>query len=124
MRLSEERIALIGVIACSGFLLATAPATDEPKPDKDGFVSLFDGKTLDGWKIGKNAGSWKVEDGHLVVTFPFRPQPLALEPISETEFDMPTTDGRFTFRKDQQGRVTGVLFRVGDGERDMKRVAP
>ena len=62
--------------------------------------------------------------GHLVVTFPFRPQPLALEPISETEFDMPTTDGRFTFRKDDQGRVTGVLFRIGDGERDMKRAAP
>ncbi len=38
-----------------------------PKPDKDGFYSLFDGKTLDGWKIGKNAGSWKVEDGNLVV---------------------------------------------------------
>ena len=64
------------------------------------------------------------EGGHLVVTFPFRPQPLALEPISETEFDMPSTDGRFTFRKDQAGRVTGVLFRIGDGERDMRRVAP
>ena len=35
---------------------------------------------------------------------------------------MPFTDGRFTFRKDDQGRVTGVLFRIGDGERDMKRV--
>lgn len=64
------------------------------------------------------------EGGHLVVTFPFRPQPLALEPISETEFDMPYTDGRFTFRKDDQGRVTGVHVRIGDGEREMKRVAP
>ncbi|MEJ7636733.1 MAG: family 16 glycoside hydrolase [Singulisphaera sp.] len=64
------------------------------------------------------------EDGHLVVTFPFRPQPLTLEPISETEFDMPFTDGRFTFRKDDQGRVTGVLFRIGDGEREMKKIAP
>ena len=49
---------------------------------------------------------------------------LAIEPISETEFDMPFTDGRFTFRKDDQGRVSGVHFRIGDGERDMKRVAP
>ena len=64
------------------------------------------------------------EGGHLVVTFPFRPQPLVLEPISEAEFDMPSTDGRFTFRKDQAGRVAGVLFRIGDGERDMGRVAP
>jgi hypothetical protein len=64
------------------------------------------------------------QDGHLVITFPFRPQPLELEPISETEFDMPFTDGRFTFRKDERGRVTGVLFRIGDGERDMKKIAP
>jgi hypothetical protein len=64
------------------------------------------------------------EGGHLTVSFPFRPQPLTLEPISETEFDMPFTDGRFTFRKDDRGRVTGVLFRIGDGERDMKKVAP
>jgi hypothetical protein len=49
----------------------TAAAPDEsagqPQPDKDGFVSLFDGKSLDGWKIGKNADSWKVEDGHITV---------------------------------------------------------
>jgi hypothetical protein len=64
------------------------------------------------------------DGGHLTVSFPFRPEPLALEPISETEFDMPFTDGRFTFLKDGGGRVNGVLFRIGDGERDMKRVAP
>ena len=29
------------------------------------------------------------EGGHLTISFPFRPQPLALEPISETQFDMP-----------------------------------
>jgi hypothetical protein len=66
-----------------------------------------------------------LRDGpHLVVTFPFRPQPLVLEPIAETVFDLPFTDGRFTFRTDEQGRATGVLFRVGDGERDMKKIAP
>ena len=64
------------------------------------------------------------EGTHLVITFPFRPQPLAMDPISETEFDMPFTDGRFTFRKDDQGRVTGLHFRIGDGEREMKRVGP
>ena len=63
------------------------------------------------------------EGGHLTVTFPFRPLALALEPISETEFDMPFTDGRFTFRKDEKGQVTGVHFRIGDGERNLKKVA-
>ena len=42
----------------------------EPKPDADGFVSLFDGKSLDGWKIGKNAESWSVKDGLIVVHGP------------------------------------------------------
>lgn len=64
------------------------------------------------------------EGDHLVVRFPFRTRPLALEPISETEFDLPSTDGRFTFRKDDQGRATGVHFRIGDGERDWKKLAP
>jgi hypothetical protein len=64
------------------------------------------------------------EGGHLTVLFPFLPRALELEPISETEFDMPLTDGRFTFRKDSRGRVTGALFRIADGERDMKRVGP
>ena len=64
------------------------------------------------------------EGGHLVISFPFRPQPLAMEAISETEFDLPFTDGRFTFQKDEQGRVTGVRFRIGDGARDMKKIAP
>src|SRR5262249_19681189 len=64
------------------------------------------------------------EGGNLVVTFSFRPQPLVIEPISESEFDMPFTYGRFTFRKDDRGRVTGVLFRIGDGERHMKKAAP
>ncbi|HEX8915899.1 MAG TPA: DUF1080 domain-containing protein, partial [Humisphaera sp.] len=38
-----------------------------PKADADGFYSLFDGKTLDGWKVGKNAETFKVEDGNIVV---------------------------------------------------------
>lgn len=33
----------------------------------DGFVSLFDGKSLDGWKINENPASLKLEDGCLVV---------------------------------------------------------
>ncbi len=61
---------------------------------------------------------------HLTVTFPFRPQALALLPVSETEFAMPHTDGRFVFRRDAAGRVEGANFRIGDGERDLKRVRP
>ena len=32
----------------------------------DNWISLFDGKTMDGWKPSENTDSWKVEDGMLV----------------------------------------------------------
>lgn len=35
---------------------------------EEGFVSLFDGKTLDGWKIGDNAGIFSVQDGMIVMS--------------------------------------------------------
>jgi len=30
------------------------------------WISLFDGKTLNGWKASENKGTWQVEDGALV----------------------------------------------------------
>ena len=78
--------------------------------------------------MGNKANGPKVlfrRDGdHLTVTFPFRPQSLPTVPISATEFDMPFTDGRFTFRKDDSGKVIGVHFRIGDGDREMAKIEP
>ncbi|HRX80957.1 MAG TPA: DUF1080 domain-containing protein, partial [Pirellulaceae bacterium] len=34
--------------------------------DSDDWVSLFDGKTMDGWKASENKDSWQVKDGALV----------------------------------------------------------
>lgn len=47
---------------------AAEPAA--PKPDADGFYSLFDGKTLDGWKVGKNAEMFKIKDGTIMTDGP------------------------------------------------------
>ena len=33
----------------------------------DGFIPLFDGKSLDGWKASEEPGTFKVENGNLVV---------------------------------------------------------
>src|SRR5207247_6391547 len=49
----------------------------DEKPKDDGFVAIFDGKTLDGWKVSaktghsgvsknKTGGKWVAEDGALV----------------------------------------------------------
>lgn len=37
---------------------------------EDGFVSLFDGKSLEGWKATENVDSWSVEDGKIVCDGP------------------------------------------------------
>ncbi len=39
-------------------------------PDKDGFYTLFDGKSLDGWKVGENSDSFKVDKGRIVANGP------------------------------------------------------
>jgi hypothetical protein len=57
--------------------LSTASA-DQPKSageataaSTDGFVSLFDGKSLEGWKVSEeNPGSWKVVDDTLMCDGP------------------------------------------------------
>ena len=37
---------------------------------EEGFISLFDGKTLNGWKIAENQDSFHVQDGMIVVHGP------------------------------------------------------
>lgn len=69
----------LAALLFGGLLLSIAAAAEEAKkdatagdakPDDEGFVSLFDGKSLDGWKVGDNAKSWKVEEGHIIVHGP------------------------------------------------------
>jgi len=56
-------------LATSALLVSPTHAKpeDAPKPDADGFYDLFDGKSLDNWKVGTNAESWSVKDGQIVV---------------------------------------------------------
>src|SRR5690606_5811132 len=41
-------------------------AAEPAKPDSDGWIQLFDGKTLDGWKASEAPENWTVEDGAIV----------------------------------------------------------
>jgi hypothetical protein len=54
--------AALALVAC--FCLVAQQ--NAPTPGKDGWISMFDGKTLDGWKAGNNPESWKVVDGAIV----------------------------------------------------------
>jgi hypothetical protein len=59
------RFRMIVVVLSCGVLLPVALAA-RPKKADDGFVPLFDGKTLAGWKGDERL--WKVEDGAIVGT--------------------------------------------------------
>jgi len=53
-------------LLCAGWL--TAQPVSQAEKD-GGFVSLFDAKSFDGWKVNDNTPkSWKIEDGLLVLT--------------------------------------------------------
>jgi hypothetical protein len=56
--------AALVLLFAKGSLAADAPQAEE------GFVQLFDGKTLDGWKVGENASVFQVHDGMIVMECP------------------------------------------------------
>ncbi len=67
---------LVLAVMMMGLFVSMASADDEKKKDKKkdksekGFVSMFDGKTLKGWKNNENPKSFKVENGAIVSNGP------------------------------------------------------
>lgn len=65
-----KRFACVAVVAG---LLAVAGCPERRSPpggaaDGDGWVSLFDGQSLDGWKASENPSSFSVADGAIVAS--------------------------------------------------------
>jgi hypothetical protein len=52
-------------VACCCCIIACS-STRSLKQDK-GWISLFDGKTFNGWKAGENPGTFTIEDGSIKV---------------------------------------------------------
>ena len=59
-----KRPLLIPLVA----LALTATLAGTGRADESGWVPLFDGKSLDGWKVNGGFASYKVEDGAIVGT--------------------------------------------------------
>lgn len=60
-------LTLTVLVACCGMIAVPAQAADAKAADGAGFISLFDGKTLDGWKNNEHEEAAHVEDGAIVV---------------------------------------------------------
>lgn len=66
-----SRVNSVGLVLVLAVLAAPVLAAEKAKPSEEGFKQLFDGKTLDGWKVCKESGeevplaesAWSVKDG-------------------------------------------------------------
>ncbi len=76
-------------------------------------------KYVGSYDLGSKGAIAKVarEGDHLTVTLPFRKFPLVAEPVAEHVFQLPFTDGRFTFKSDASGDIKTVEFQIADGQR-------
>ena len=60
----------LGLSLTAAFVLLAGVSLSAQTAPEEGFVSLFDGKTLDGWHVGDNASLFHVEDGTIVMDCP------------------------------------------------------
>lgn len=82
-----------------------ALAQESAEPNKeDGFGSLFDGKSFEGWRVNENTPkSWKIENGLLVLTGG-RSHLFTEEPVEDFII-------RFEWRPVKKGYNSGFLLR-------------
>ena len=51
---------------CVFALASVISAADDKNEEKDGFKTIFDGKSMDGWKVNEHKDSFKLKDGAIV----------------------------------------------------------
>lgn len=70
----KQLLALTAVLALCVSCKSTSPTSSTSKssgaPKSGGWITLFDGKSLNGWKANENADTFKIVDGKLVVFGP------------------------------------------------------
>lgn len=97
----------ISICICLFFYGANA------QPEKEGWISLFDGKSLDGWKVGNNAATFSLENGAIVANGPVAHLFYSGD-VKNHQFK------NFEFRADvltTPGSNSGIYFHTGYQER-------
>ena len=105
----------------------------QQKPNADGWFSLFDGKSLNGWKVGANASTFSVKDGAIVANGPvahlFYDGDVKNHDFKNFEFkaDVMTTPGSnsglyfHTMYQDSSWPVKGYEVQVNNSHEDWRR---
>jgi hypothetical protein len=89
-------------------VLVISSVVGAAEPGADGWISLFDGETLNGWKASEHPEQWKVEDGKIVASGP-RSHLFYIgdDPAHPAEFE------NFDFKADvmtTKGSNSGIYF--------------
>ena len=98
-----KRFVLLGIALAIASVWSVGGRADE----NDGWISLFDGKTLKGWRVNENPGSFKVADGMIVANG---------QPRSHLFYEGPVENHNFTnfeFKADVKtapGANSGIYF--------------
>jgi hypothetical protein len=58
------------ILYCAAIWLLLSCSGTKQENSSNGWVSLFNGKSLDGWKVGENSSTFRVEDSTIVVDGP------------------------------------------------------
>lgn len=95
------RFGLLAVAVC----VAGARAEDKPVKPPEGFTSIFDGKSLDGWKATGKKEVWAAEDGKIVCKGGGGGWLLTEKEYGDFEF-------RCEYRWDKKGGNSGVALRA------------
>jgi hypothetical protein len=121
--------------ALAAVALVTIAGASLPAQQGGGWVSLFDGKTLDGWKVGANAASFTVADGAIVINGPrahlYYAGPVGNHDFRNFEFkaDVMTTPGSnsgiyfHTAYQEDGWPSKGYEVQVNNSHTDPKRTA-
>lgn len=118
---------------CLAALLVVAGAAVSGQKAADGWISIFDGKTLDGWKVGENASSFSIENGAIKVAGP-KAHLYYVGPVKDHNFtnfewkaDVMTTPGSnsgmyfHTTYQEANWPDNGFEVQVNNSHRDPKR---
>jgi hypothetical protein len=85
MRRNLLTLIVCGALVGSSAFYEFSNATAQSAAKKDGWISIFDGKTLDGWKASENPKTFRVEDGRIVVDGP-RAHLFYVGPVQNARF--------------------------------------
>jgi hypothetical protein len=83
--LATNVLALFLVAGLSGAVCPDTQAQPNP-PEGEGWVSLFDGESLDGWRASENEETFSVDDGRIVADGP-RSHLFYVGPVADHTFD-------------------------------------